>query len=189
MELGIPYTVQAVAEAHAEASLVLHAKRSPEAFAAIYRSHYAAISRYVYRRVGSVEIAEDVVSEVFLTALRTIGRFRYRGLPVRAWLYRIATNGVNRWARQQRLHARKQLALALASPSKAADRDSWTRDYVRTAMLTLPPRYQSVLSLHYLEGMAVEAVAKALGCRIGTVKSRLARGRDALRRCLSQRRS
>jgi RNA polymerase sigma-70 factor (ECF subfamily) len=54
-------------------------------------------------------------------------------------------------------------------------------DQARRALLALPPKYQSVLALHYLEGMSVEEVALAVGCRMGTVKSRLSRGRQALR--------
>ena len=52
----------------------------------------------------------------------------------------------------------------------------------------LPPKYQAVLSLHYLEGLAVKEVAAVLGCRMGTVKSRLSRGRQALRERLNGRR-
>jgi RNA polymerase sigma-70 factor (ECF subfamily) len=54
-------------------------------------------------------------------------------------------------------------------------------DEVTAMLLSLPPRLQSVLSLHYLEGLNVEEVARVLGVRPGTVKSRLSRARDALR--------
>jgi RNA polymerase sigma-70 factor (ECF subfamily) len=54
-------------------------------------------------------------------------------------------------------------------------------DGAKLALLALAPKHQAVLALHYLEGLAIKDVAAILGCRVGTVKSRLARARDALR--------
>jgi RNA polymerase sigma-70 factor, ECF subfamily len=62
------------------------------------------------------------------------------------------------------------------------------QEFARRALLTLPPKFQTVLSLHYLEGLDLKAVATVLGCRVGTVKSRLARAREALREALNRRR-
>lgn len=56
----------------------------------------------------------------------------------------------------------------------------------RLALMALPPKYQTVLSLHYLEGLSLQDIAVAVGCRLGTVKSRLSRGRDAMRERLSK---
>ena len=64
-----------------------------------------------------------------------------------------------------------------------------SRELARTALLTIAPKYQAVLSLHYLEGLSIIEVAATLGCREGTVKSRLHRGREKLRARLLQRRS
>ena len=101
MELQICATVPDPAELDGERELVERAKRDSQAFALLYRRYYPAIVGYVYRRVGDRHTAEDLVAEVFLTALRYLPRYRYRGVPVRAWFYRIATNEVNRWARKQ----------------------------------------------------------------------------------------
>ncbi len=160
------------------------------AFVALYRQHYALIVRYVARRVGDRHAVDDLVGEVFLAALRGLPGYRDRGLPVRAWLYRIATTTVNRWARRQRrwslrrpLDAVRELAARTGAPPVESDR-RFDAEQVRRALGSLPVRYQAALALHYLEGLGVEEAALALGCRPGTVKSRLARGRAALRRRL-----
>jgi RNA polymerase sigma factor (sigma-70 family) len=174
-----------------ERELVERAQRNREAFAVLYRRNYAALARHLYRRTGDVHATEDLVSDVFLTALRSLPRYRYRGVPLRFWLLRIATNVANRWARRQRRGAIASLEAGrrdAACPRSVSREEGADVERAQCALLTLPPRYQAVLSLHYLEGLAVRDVAAILGCRAGTVKSRLARARDALRQRLNGRR-
>lgn len=173
-----------------ERDLVLRAQRDRVAFAELYRRHYRPLCSYVFRRTGDVHATEDLVSDVFVTALRTLPRFRYRGVPVRFWLLRIATNAVNRWARR-----RRNRSTACLDVDPPADVDTAVSicgaaevERAQHALLTLSPKLQSVLSLHYFEELSVKEVAAVLGCRVGTVKSRLARARDALRAALNGRR-
>ena len=189
LQISLPSAVWTPAEADRE--LAERAKCDREAFALFYRRHYEAIAGYVFRRVGDVHTTDDVVAEVFLTAMRSLPRYRYRGVPVSAWLYRIATNKVNRWARGQRRRAMNSLdADIVDEPTAAASGDGGRADADRTrrALLTLSPKHQAVLALHYLEGLRVDEVAAVIGCRTGTVKSRLSRARDALRERLLGRR-
>ncbi len=165
-----------------EAALVSRAKRDPQAFAALYRRHYAAIAGYVFRRVGDEHTAEDLTADVFLAAVRSLGGYRHRGVPFRAWLYRIATHTVNRWARRQR----KRFCQTLPESLACAESGATDPKAARLAMLSLSPKHQAVLALHYLEGLSVEEVASVIGCRIGTVKSRLSRARVALREQLEK---
>ena len=162
-----------------ERELVRRAAGDPEAFAALYRAHYPAIQRYLRRRLGDPHVVEDAAAETFLAALQSIGRYRDRGLPFRAWLYRLATSRANR-------HARRAARLVVESlerePMEESDAGERRHDEARLALLRVAPRFQAVLSLHYFEGLSVEEIGRALSCRPGTVKSRLARGRDALRR-------
>ena len=188
-ELPISFstTEWAAAEA-ADKGLIERAKRDPKAFAVLYRQHYDPIAGHVYRRTGDPHATEDIVADVFLAAMRSIARFRYRGIPFRAWLFRIATNRVNRWAR-----GRRRAALQAFQPDAGAEiaeratdrRQAEDGDLARRALLTLLPKYQSVLALHYLEEMGVKEIATVIGCRVGTVKSRLSRGREMLRERLT----
>jgi RNA polymerase sigma-70 factor (ECF subfamily) len=173
-------------DARGEGDLVARAKTDPEAFAQLYRRHHPAIARYVRRRVGADETARDLVAETFLAALESLPRYRDRGLPFRAWLYRLATSRVNRWAR------RRGRLVVLGFEREPLSREDEGGPLAgaavaRAALLSLPPRYQTVLALHHLEGLSVEEVAAALGCRSGTVKARLSRGRERLRRRLAPR--
>jgi len=165
----------------AEAELVARARVSPDAFAALYRRHYPAIARYVRRRVGDEHVAADLTAEAFLIALERLSRYRERGLPFRSWLYRLASRRVNRWVRRRRLEpASADLSSRAARPGPSED----PSELARRALLALPPRYQSALTLHYLEGLSVAEVARVLLSRPGTIKARLARGRERLRRAL-----
>ena len=176
-------------DSEVERELVERAKRDPNAFAVLYRRHYGPIAGYVYRRLGNTHTTEDLVAEVFLTAMRSLRRYRYRGIPIRAWLYRIATNAVNRWVRQNRKRVLGCLTEHIAAGAESVEsavNGQLDAEAARLALLSVPPKYQAALALHYLEGMGVEAVAKVTGCRIGTVKSRLSRGREALREQLTK---
>ncbi len=174
-----------------ERDLVERAKHDRAAFGVLYRQHYRMLSNHVYRRTGNVHATEDIVADVFLTALRMLPRYRYRGVPVRFWLLRIATNAVNHWARRRKRRGAEVLdADRLVDPNAAepGSRGRIDLEQARCALLSLSPKYQAVLSLYYFEGLAVKEVADIIGCREGTVKSRLARARDALREKLNSRR-
>jgi RNA polymerase sigma-70 factor (ECF subfamily) len=167
-----------------ECDLIERAKRDPRAFAELYRRHYATVAGYVYRRISDVHRTEDLVAETFVAAMRALPRYRHRGTPIQAWFYRIATNTVNRWARRDR--HRLVRGLDECSPCDTSATTSVTNEpanleHARTALLSLKPKHQAVLALHYLEQMSVEEVAAVIGCRVGTVKSRLSRAREALR--------
>ncbi len=151
------------------------ARRDREAFAELYRRHYDAIGTYLYRRTGDADATRDLLSDVFLAALRTVGRFRWRGIGARHWLYRIATRAANRWARRRRpAPLPDEVACPRTPPLEA-------QEQVTRLLLSLPARFQEVLTLHYLEGLDVAETARVLGVARGTVKSRLSRARDALR--------
>ena len=164
-------------------NLVERAKRDPKALALLYDMHYEAIARYIARRVGASD-AEDLTAEVFLAMVRYLPRFRSRGVPFRAWLYRLATNQVNRWARRRRRDARHRLAEIADRPGATCTAEQ--ADVVRVALLDSAATIPERLTLHYLEGLSVAEVAGVLNCAEGTVKSRLARGRDMMRAALQR---
>jgi RNA polymerase sigma-70 factor (ECF subfamily) len=168
----------------AEAGLVQRARDDREAFAELYRGHYAAIGSYLLRRTGDAHATEDLLGDVFLAALRAMPRFELRGVPFRSWLLRIATHAANKWARAERRRPRRlpefddvaDGAPQHAEQHAATDERAW----VQRCLLEIPPRFQAALALHYVEGLSIDEVAATLGCRPGTVKSRLSRGRAAL---------
>jgi len=189
MDVAIPLVEVTSACPDWEAELVERARSDRQAFGELYRRHYAVVGAYVYRRVGDRNAAEDIVAEVFLAALKAIRAYQPRGLPIRAWFYRIATHAVNRWWRRQRRWSWLMTARGTESEPSApptSDTDASFSTAV-AALRRVSPKLQAVLALHYCEGLSVEQVAQVLNCRVGTVKSRLSRGRDALREAMLQR--
>ncbi len=172
----------------AESKLIEQVRRDPTAFGQLYRRHHDAIARHIHRRVGDEHVTEDLVADVFISAMRGFDKYRPLQVPLRSWLYRIATNRVNRWARNERSRAMLRFDAEHDAAATAQADEHAERERARTALLTLAPRYQAVLSLHYLDGLSIEEIAIALACSIGTVKSRLHRGREKLRKRLTQRR-
>src|SRR5262245_37890276 len=160
-----------------ERDLVERAKRCPEALGLLYRMHVPRISNYVLRRVGDKHEAEDIVAAVFLAMVRQLPRYHSCDVPFSAWLYRIATNEINRWIRKRRIRN------FFGTPPDIVDNSQPPSDeaeLVRRALGKLPVHFQTVLSLYYLEQLSVDEVARIAGCPAGTVKSRLARGREML---------
>jgi RNA polymerase sigma-70 factor (ECF subfamily) len=164
-----------------EAALIARAAADPQAFAALYRTHYSGIARYLFRRTGDSHKTEDLLNEVFLAAFRGLGGFRARGIPFRYWLYRIATNVANRDS-ARRLPAARPLetAAGAAAPNVTNPELDDKQRAALAALRSLGAKHQAVLSLHYLQELKVEEIAIVLGCSAGTVKSRLARARVAL---------
>jgi RNA polymerase sigma-70 factor (ECF subfamily) len=136
------------------------------------------------------EEIEDLVSEVFLKVYRNLGRYR-PDHPFSTWLYRLALNHVvDRRRRTRREPARaempEQVASSGASPGQELLRDE-RAELLRDALGSIDARYRHALTLVYVEGLKVEEAARILEVPEGTVKTRLMRGREALRRLLARR--
>jgi RNA polymerase sigma-70 factor (ECF subfamily) len=177
----------------AEVLLVQRAVADPAAFTEIYRLHYPMIGAYLFRRCGDEHATEDMLAEVFLAALKALPKFRAGDVPLRFWLYRIATNVANlRW---RELAQRAEIAnededLELVAHGEGPD-DVLERKEAcastQRALLSLPADLQAVLSLYYFQDLCIEDVARVLECPEGTVKSRLSRARDAFTLALQRR--
>ncbi len=168
-----------------------------KAFSEIVDRYHAAIYSLIYRICGPAE-AEDITQEVFLRAFSRINRFEFRNdASLRTWLYRIgmnaAINELRRMKRKRQIEGPSLDAQIRTSdgyvqrlvpdetymPHRIAERAE-TCDLVHSVIRQLPAKYQQVLVLIDLEGMEYEEAAAVIGCRIGTVKSRLSRARAAL---------
>ena len=163
-----------------DSELVERAKGDRTALAVLYRRHQPRISRYILRRVGDAHEAEDLTANVFLAMVAALPRFRASETPFVAWLYRIATNEINAWMRKRRLRRFFGLVEDIVAPAASNDES----EALRAALARLPLHYQTALALHYLEELTIEEISRIANIAHGTVKSRLSRGREALRRLL-----
>jgi RNA polymerase sigma-70 factor, ECF subfamily len=159
-----------------------------EAFADLVERHKDAVVNYLARLTGDRDRAEDLAQESFLRLFRSAGGYTEQGL-LRAYLYRIATNLVRSEERRRRTW---RLLLPFLGKEKHAEaaapagllRQEMGRE-VAAAVAELPLRYRVPLVLHEIEGWAYSDIARELGCREGTVKSRIHRGRLHLKERLA----
>jgi RNA polymerase sigma-70 factor (ECF subfamily) len=171
------------------------------AFDRLVNERSADIYALLYRLTEDPEEARDLTQETFLQAFRSIAHFR-GDADLRTWLYRIAVNQARnrwRWWRRRRRGATVSLdatdeahELSLASrlvDEGAEDPEARTLAHEREEILlaavrTLARPYREAVVLRDVEGLSYEEVAAALDISVGTVKSRLSRGRTELRRKL-----
>ena len=161
------------------------------AFETLVRRHEGRVFRMLFRMLGTREEAEDATQEAFLSLHRHGHRFR-REARFSTFLYRVAANAaLNRRRTLGRARAREQaLAVRQAAGSDlpSAPRDpegaasgSEVQSAVQEALQTLPPDLRAAVVLYDIEGQSYRDIAEALGIPEGTVKSRIHRGRQALR--------
>lgn len=167
-----------------------------EAFTELYRRFSGMVYNLALRMAGDRETAEDLSQEVFLRIHRHLGGFRGRS-SVKTWIYRVAVNTCrSRLARRGRrsrvVRAVDEEVLARvpageAGPeANASERERRRR--LEAALAELPMTFRSAVVLRDVEGLSYGEIAEVLGVRLGTVRSRIARGRARLERRLREER-
>jgi RNA polymerase sigma-70 factor (ECF subfamily) len=169
------------------------AQGDAEAFGALFERRRGDVYRYALHMTGSPSIAEDVTQEVFLAVMRDAGRYEASRATVTAWLCGIARNHVLRRLERDRpmqpLDDEDALFDTQVAPEDplgdltAAERV----ETLRRAVQTLPLRYREAVVLCDLQEMSYADAATAMGCAVGTVRSRVHRGRALLASKLSVR--
>ena len=162
--------------------LVSEAAKDKEAFATLYDKYFSLVLGYIYHCVFNGTITEDLTSNVFLAAFRHIGRYKWRSIPFRAWLYRIATNEVRMYWRRQKLvttvDQSEQNRRYESNAVSACDSASECEEYrmVHRALLKLRIKYRTVIILRYFEDKTIQQISEITGKKEGTIKSQLHRG-------------
>ena len=168
--------------------LIVQARSDRAAFVQLYHRHYDAIFRYCAHRLFDRAAAEDVTSEVFLKMVENFHTFRGTKAQFRNWLYRIATNAVNHHLRRMNRRNRLLRAACEQTNSGVADCEELSERLalLKEAMLSLKPRYQTIITLRFFENLKLTEIAEVLGSSPGTVRSQMARALAKLRdRCVS----
>jgi len=196
-------------------ALVSAAQRDTEAAGRLYDRYYREVFGYVYHCTLDYVATEDLTSNVFLAAFRHLEHYRWRQIPFRVWLYRIATNEVrmhyrrrkrDRVARPSSLdragsdpfcgperHAQAALGRATRiaeGSAPSADEGPAAAEHYRLlhqALQELRFKYRTVIVLRYFEDKTIAQIAEITGAREGTVKSQLHRGLIQLQEILTHR--
>jgi RNA polymerase sigma-70 factor, ECF subfamily len=161
-----------------------------EAFTLLYRRHQAPIYRFALRMTGNTWAAEEIVQDVFMTLVREPKKYDAERGALGAFLYGVARNRIMK--HQERLPREVPLlnpeddgfrgypkAVESATPAHWAELRE-RREHVRAAVLELPADFREAVALCLLEEMSYEEAARSLQCPIGTIRSRLHRGRALL---------
>ena len=172
-----------------------------EAYEELIERYEQPIYGLVYRLLGNQTDACDVVQEVFLKVFRSVSSFREQS-SLRTWIYRIAVNEAYNHRRWFARHCRHEVSIDkevaehdslndLAqdpgrSPYELAV-DGETRVLIERALAQINPVFRTAVVLRDVQNLSYEEIAEILQVSLGTVKSRILRGREALRRELTHR--
>ena len=156
------------------------------AFQILYERYRDPIFRFAYRLLGSVEAAEDVAHDCFLSLIKEPGRFDSTRASLRTYLYAAARNQA---AKRYQSFGRETAIEELANEPRSADRqgpialvlDDEMAGEVAQAIASLPPLQREALVLFEYEDLSLAEIAAVVGADSGTVKGRLFRAREKLR--------
>lgn len=190
-----------------EAAIVSELKAgTEEAYAWLIAKYHQPIYSVVARLLGDPADAQDVTQDVFIKVFRNIRSF-HGECALHTWMYRIALHEASNHRRWWSRHKEQEVTLEARRGSQGPDHAPCLKDTLETAqdspfeqaanaeahkrveagLRQLPVQFRTVVAMRDLEGMTYEEIAEVLDVRIGTVKSRLARGRALLKEALTER--
>ena len=172
-------------ELRREYAILERSRRDPRAFGELYEKYFDRIFSFIYRQTDDEDLAADLCSQTFLNALRNVGRYEFRGYPFSAWLYKIATNEINK-------HYRKQKTEKVFSIEEIRIRElidqaqvEWDEEVIARLMnylKELPTEMLEVLELRFYEDKDFREIAFILDITESGAKMRTYRALDRLRR-------
>lgn len=185
-----------------EEALIIGLRQGAEqAYETLLQRYQHPVYNLVYRLMNDPADASDVVQEVFLKIFRNIGHFR-SGSTLKTWIYRIAVNEAHNHRRWFSRHQRPEIGFAVGEDSSGPHEETFadpgrspfeltlneeTRVLVEEALAKLNPKFRAAVVLRDIEDLSYEEIAAVLEVSLGTVKSRILRGREALRKILEGR--
>jgi RNA polymerase sigma-70 factor (ECF subfamily) len=166
---------------------------TPPAWEDVVREHGDRVYRLAYRLAGNSHDAEDITQETFIRVFRSLAG--YRPGSFEGWLHRITTNVfLDMVRRRQRIRMEAlpeesdRIAGSEPSPEQVFQDSNLDPD-LQAALDELLPEFRAAVVLCDVEGLSYEEIGATLGVKIGTVRSRIHRGRQALRAGLERRRA
>ena len=167
-----------------EQQIVEQSKINPKAFGVIYEKYFDRIFNFIYRQTDDEDTAGDLCSQTFILALNNLKKYEFRGFPFSAWLYKIASNEVNKHYRKNK--ARKVFSLEEIKVRELVERsdDQWNEELIQKLlgyMNDLPTDMLQVLELRFFEDKDFKEIAFILDITESGAKMRTYRALDRLR--------
>ncbi|AFH48537.1 ECF subfamily RNA polymerase sigma-70 factor [Ignavibacterium album JCM 16511] len=156
-----------------------------DAFKVLVNRHKEKVRNIIYLTLMEPDVIDDIAQDVFITVFKNLKHFRFES-QFTTWLYRITVN-------KCKDYLRKKAVRRIFSPIKDEEEDIASfkinedpdiKEIVRNAIAQLPDKLRIPLVLRDMEGFSYQEIAETLNCEIGTVKSRIFRAREALRKIL-----
>ena len=157
--------------------------------ASLYDEYYDKIAHYAYVRVGNKKEAEDIASEVFLKALESIKSYQDQGVPMQAWLFRIAHTQVVdhlRKASKYKTVSIDDVEIPVETDPADTAETNIMMDSVKKAMLNLTENQREVIRLRFFGGLSSQEVARVLGKNDGAVREMQRAALDRLKQLLGK---
>ncbi len=169
-----------------EQQLILAAKKDLSKFDALYDQYFESIFRFIYRRTGRENLTADLCSQTFLKALQNLKRYEFRGVPFSAWLYRIASNEVNKYYRK----TKKIMEFSLEEQviSEVLEEDDLLEEqleYLEKFIGNLSTEEIMILELRFFENRSFQEIAYILEISESAAKMRTYRAIDKLKKFFS----
>jgi RNA polymerase sigma-70 factor (ECF subfamily) len=173
------------AELQQEYEILERSKKDSNAFGELYEKYYDRIFRFLYRQTDDEDLTADLCSQTFLSALKNVERYQFRGVPFSAWLYKIASNEVNKhYRKQKRVKVFSIEEIRVRELMEQANED-WDEELIQrmlSYLKELPTEMLQVLELRFFEDKDFKEIAFILDITESGAKMRTYRAIDRLRK-------
>lgn len=154
-------------------------------FAELVKRHKDKVRNIIYLTLTNSDLVDDIAQEVFITVYKNLKNFRFES-QFTTWIYRITINKCKDYLRKKNI---RKIFLPINDDEEqpvfeTVNEDSDIKQIVRNAIAALPDKLRIPIVLKDLEGFSYQEIAESMECEIGTVKSRIFRGREALKKML-----
>lgn len=175
-------------ELRLENEIVERSKRDAKAFAELYERYFDRIYYFLLRQTDDEETAGDLCSQTFVNALNNLQRYTFRGFPFSAWLYKIASNEVNKYYRKKK--SKKVFSIEELKVRELVEQsdDTWDEEVIQRLLnylKDLPTDMLQVLELRFFEDKDFKEIAFILDITESGAKMRTYRALDRLRKNFS----
>jgi RNA polymerase sigma-70 factor (ECF subfamily) len=169
-----------------ERLLIEAAQKDPSRFAELYEKNFYRVYAYIARRVRDRAETQDLTAHVFHQALANLGKFKWKGSPFAAWLYRIASNAIADQAKRKMRESMPQSSSVSESSTTVDLEEVERRSRLFSAVDKLPEDQRRVIVMRFSDEKSIREIADKLGRSEGAVKQLQFRGLENLRNRLNE---
>ncbi len=174
-----------------ELQIIEEAKKNPQKFGMLYEKYYKGIFIFIYKRIDDEMLSEDLCSQVFMKAMANLHKYKYKGVPFSAWLFRIAINEVNLYFRKNK--NQRAISLEDAGIYRLGEEMSFSKsdeeekiESIVECLNHLSKKEVELLELRFFENRAFKEIAYILNISENTAKVRSHRLIDKMKKLIKK---